>query len=57
MVSVRTGIYIAEQRRNVSLQDPRTMPKEQDWPISVEMQPLAGLGDGKPRPTGNMCSL
>jgi hypothetical protein len=37
-------------------QDPRTMSKEQDWPISVEMQFLAGLDDGKPRPTGNMCS-
>ncbi len=37
-------------------QDPQTMPKEQDWPISVEMQFLAGLSDGKPRPTGNMCS-
>ena len=37
-------------------QDPRTIPREQDWPISVEMQLLAGLGDGKPRPTGNMCS-
>jgi hypothetical protein len=37
-------------------QDPKTMPKEQDWPISVEIQFLAGLGDGKPRPTGNMCS-
>ncbi|HOZ84244.1 MAG TPA: DUF1080 domain-containing protein [Niabella sp.] len=37
-------------------QDPHTMPKEQDWPISVEMQFLAGLPDGKPRPTGNMCS-
>jgi hypothetical protein len=37
-------------------QDPRTMPKEQNWPISVEMQFLAGLDDGKPRPTGNMCS-
>ncbi|TCC86478.1 DUF1080 domain-containing protein [Pedobacter frigiditerrae] len=37
-------------------QDPKTMPKEQDWPISIEMQFLAGLGDGKPRPTGNMCS-
>ena len=32
------------------------MPVEQDWPISVEMQFLAGLGDGNPRPTGNMCS-
>ncbi|WP_285009250.1 3-keto-disaccharide hydrolase [Pedobacter faecalis] len=37
-------------------QDPRTMLKEQDWPISIEMQLLAGLGDGRPRPTGNMCS-
>lgn len=37
-------------------QDPRSMPREQNWPISVEMQFLAGLGDGKDRPTGNMCS-
>ncbi|MEY2761668.1 MAG: hypothetical protein RLZZ96_1568 [Bacteroidota bacterium] len=37
-------------------QDPHTMPKEQDWPISVEMQFLGVLADGKPRPTGNMCS-
>ena len=37
-------------------QDPNGMLKEQNWPISVEMQFLAGLGDGKPRPTGNMCS-
>lgn len=37
-------------------QDPKTMPKEQDWPISIEMQFLADLGDGMPRPTGNMCS-
>ena len=37
-------------------QDPHTMPKEQDWPISIEMQLLGGLEDGKPRPTGNMCS-
>ena len=37
-------------------QDPRTMPVEQDWPISVEMQFLAGVEEGKARPTGNMCS-
>jgi len=37
-------------------QDPRTMLRDQDWPISVEFQLLAGLDDGKPRPTGNMCS-
>jgi hypothetical protein len=37
-------------------QDPYSILKEQNWPISVEMQLLAGLGDGNPRPTGNMCS-
>ena len=37
-------------------QDPRMMPRDQNWPISVEMQFLGGLGDGQPRPTGNMCS-
>ena len=37
-------------------QDPRSMYKDQDWPISVEMQFLGGMGDGNPRPTGNMCS-
>lgn len=37
-------------------QDPKTILKEQDWPISVEYQILADAGDGNPRPTGNMCS-
>jgi hypothetical protein len=37
-------------------QDPRTILKEQNWPISIEMQFLAGLGDGQSRPTGNVCS-
>ena len=37
-------------------QDPRTMLKEQNWPISVEMQFLAGIEEGVDRPTGNMCS-
>lgn len=37
-------------------QDPRSMPKEQNWPISIEMQFLAGISKGQPRPTGNMCS-
>jgi hypothetical protein len=36
--------------------DPNTMMKEQNWPISVELQFLAGIGDGKPRSTGNLCS-
>lgn len=37
-------------------QSPESMRKEQDWPISVEMQFLAGQKEGVARPTGNMCS-
>ena len=37
-------------------QDPRTMLKGQDFPISIEVQFLGGLDDGRPRPTANMCS-
>ena len=37
-------------------QDPRTMPRDQNFPISVENQYLGGLGDGRRRTTGNMCS-
>ncbi|XOV82756.1 MAG: DUF1080 domain-containing protein [bacterium] len=40
----------------VHSQDPRTMPAAQDFPISIEVQFLGGLDDGKPRPTANMCS-
>jgi hypothetical protein len=40
----------------VHSQDPRTMPRDQNFPISIEDQLLGGLGDGRPRPTGNMCS-
>ena len=36
--------------------DPRTMPRDQNFPISIEAQLLGGRGDGKPRPTANMCS-
>jgi len=37
-------------------QDPKTILKDQDWPISVEYQILAEEENGVPRPTGNMCS-
>jgi len=40
----------------VHSQNPTTMPPAQDFPISVEVQFLGGLGDGKDRPTANMCS-
>ncbi|HEY5810115.1 MAG TPA: DUF1080 domain-containing protein [Povalibacter sp.] len=36
--------------------DPRTMPRDQNFPISIEAQFLGGLSDGKARATANMCS-
>ncbi len=36
--------------------DPRTMPRDQDFPISIEGQLLGGNSDSKPRSTANMCS-
>lgn len=35
---------------------PETMPPEQDFPVSLEMQLLRGRGDGEPRPTANVCT-
>ena len=40
----------------IHAQDPATMPPEQDFPISLEAQFLGGLGDGKSRPTANLCT-
>ena len=40
----------------VHSQAPETMLRDQDFPISIEVQLLGGLSDGKPRPTGNVCS-
>jgi hypothetical protein len=37
-------------------QDPKTMLRNQDFPISIEMQFLGGLENGRPRSTANMCS-
>ncbi len=37
-------------------QDPRSMRRGQDFPVSIEAQFLGGLGDGKPRPTMNLCT-
>jgi hypothetical protein len=36
--------------------DPKTMTRDQSFPISIEMQLLGGLGDGKPRTTANLCT-
>jgi ABC-type molybdate transport system substrate-binding protein len=40
----------------VHSQAPETMLRDQDFPISIEVQFLGGLSDGKARPTGNVCS-
>jgi hypothetical protein len=37
-------------------QDPNTILRDQNWPISIELQFLAGLPDGKARATGNVCT-
>jgi hypothetical protein len=37
-------------------QAPATMRRDQDFPISIEVQFLGGLGNGRPRSTANMCS-
>jgi hypothetical protein len=35
---------------------PKTMLKDQDFPISLEVQLLGGLSDGRPRSTANLCT-
>lgn len=40
----------------VHSQDPRTMTRAQNFPISIEAQFLGGLSDGKARPTLNVCT-
>ncbi|HSC27966.1 MAG TPA: DUF1080 domain-containing protein, partial [Vicinamibacterales bacterium] len=37
-------------------QAPQTVLKDQDFPSSIEVQLLGGLGDGRPRPTANLCT-
>jgi len=36
--------------------DPKTMLKDQSFPVSIEVQLLGGLSDGKPRSTANLCT-
>lgn len=37
-------------------QPPESMALDQDFPISLEVQLLGGLGDGRARSTGNLCT-
>lgn len=40
----------------IHCQNPNSILKDQDWPISIEYQILAEKNENEPRPTGNMCS-
>jgi hypothetical protein len=55
---VPNGPAWARRNNGLMLQSPapETMLKDQDFPISLEMQLLGGLGDAKPRTTANLCT-
>jgi hypothetical protein len=40
----------------IHCQDPKTMRKDQNFPVSIEVQTLGGFSDGKERTTGNLCT-
>jgi hypothetical protein len=56
--TARTDLSWAVRNNGLMLHSPHpnTMMKDQDFPISLELQLLGGLGDGKPRSTANLCT-
>ena len=46
----------AQQRPDAAQPEPEDDGQGQDFPISLEVQLLGGLSDGKPRPTANLCT-
>ena len=54
------GPSLAWAKRNngimVAGQSAESMGLDQDFPMSLEVQLLGGLSDGKPRPTANLCT-
>ena len=54
----RTDLAWAVRNNGLMLHspDPKTMVKDQDFPISIEVQLLGGLSNGKPRTTANLCT-
>jgi 3-keto-disaccharide hydrolase len=54
----RTDLAWALRNNGLMLHSPppKTMMKDQDFPISIEVQLLGGFGDGKPRTTANLCT-
>jgi hypothetical protein len=55
---VRGGPEWAARNNGLMLHSPhpKTMLRDQDFPISLEVQLLGGLGNGKPRTTANLCT-
>jgi hypothetical protein len=56
--TARTDLGWAIRNNGLMLhaQDPKTMLRDQDFPVSLEVQLLGGLGDGRSRPTANLCT-
>ena len=56
--TTRTDLDWALRNNGLMLHSPhpKTMLKDQDFPISIEVQLLGGLGNGKPRTTANLCT-
>lgn len=56
--TARTDLAWALRNNGLMLHSPhpKTMLKDQDFPISIEVQLLGGLGSGKPRSTANLCT-
>ncbi len=56
--TARTDLAWAIRNNGLMLHspDPKTMLKDQDFPISIEVQLLGALDDGKPRTTANLCT-
>jgi hypothetical protein len=55
---LRGGAGWAKRNSGVMIhsQSPESMELNQDFPVSVEVQLLGGLSNGKERPTGNVCT-
>ena len=58
MRTARTDLGWAIRNNGLMLhcQDPKTIFKDQDFPISIEVQLLGGQGNGRPRTTANLCT-
>jgi hypothetical protein len=40
----------------IHCEDPKNMAKDQNFPLSIEVQMLGGIAEGVSRPTGNLCT-